>query len=82
MSDFEAGKSEILDWVAEAIGKPVEQIDTTQPLTDIGMDSLDAVHMVALIESIIQQDLPEDIIQQVKCLDDVFELMQKKLAAG
>ena len=74
MIDFEAAKNQILEWVAEAIRVPVEQIDLNKPLAEIGLDSLDAVHMIATIESIIRQDLPEDVIQRVTCLNDIFEM--------
>jgi acyl carrier protein len=82
MIDFEAAKKQILDWVAEAISVPVEEIDLDKPLAEIGLDSLDAVHMIATIESIIRQDLPEDVIQRVKCLNDIFEMTREKLAAA
>jgi acyl carrier protein len=82
MIDFEAAKNEILEWVAEAIRVPVEQIDLNKPLAEIGLDSLDAVHMIATIESIIRQDLPEDVIQRVTCLNDIFEMTRQKLAAA
>ena len=82
MIDVEAAKAEILDWVAETIRVPVQQIDLTKPLTDIGLDSLDAVHMLATIESIIQQELPEDVIQRVTCLNDIFEMMRRRVAAA
>ena len=82
MVDYEAAKNEILEWVAETIKVPVEQIDLHKPLIDVGLDSLDAVHMLATIESIIQQELPEDVIQQVTCLNDMFEMMRRKLAAA
>ncbi len=82
MVNFEAAKSEILDWLAEAVQAPVEQIDLTKPLPDIGLDSLDAVHMLATIESIIGQELPEDVIQRVTCLNDIFDMMRAKMAAA
>ncbi len=82
MIDFEAAKNQILEWVAEAIRVPVEQIDLNKPLAEIGLDSLDAVHMIATIESIIRQDLPEDVIQRVTCLNDIFEMTRQKLAAA
>jgi len=82
MVDLEAAKGEILEWVAESIRVPVEQIDLTKPLSEIGLDSLDAVHMIATIESIIQQELPEDIIQRVTCLNDIFEMMRQRVAAA
>ncbi len=82
MKGFETAKSEILEWVAEAIQIPVGQIDLTKPLAEIGIDSLDAVHMIATIESIIRQELPEDIIQRVRCLNDIFDMMRERMAAA
>jgi acyl carrier protein len=82
MVDFEAARAELLDWVAEAINTPVGEVDTSIPLNELGIDSLDAVHLIATIESILQQELPEDVIQRVKCLDDIFEMMQQRIAAA
>ena len=82
MKGFEAARDEILDWVAGAIQVPIEQIELDKPLNEIGLDSLDAVHMVATIESIIQKELPEDVIQRVGCLNDIFDMMRDKMAAA
>lgn len=82
MNGFEPAKQEILEWLSEAIQVPVEKIDLDKPLTDIGLDSLDAVHMIATIESIIRQELPENVIQQITCLNDIFEMMRERMAAA
>ena len=82
MVDYESAKAEILAWIAETIQVPVEKMDMSKPLTEIGLDSLDAVHMISTIESIIKQELPEDIMQQVTSLNDMFEMMREKLAAA
>ncbi len=82
MVDFDSAKSEILTWLADTLQTPAEQIDLNKPLNEIGLDSLDAVHMIATIESIIRRELPEDIIQRVNCLDDIFEMMRLKMAAA
>jgi len=82
MVDLEAAKAEILNWVSEAIMVDVDEIDLTKPLADVGLDSLDSVHLIATIESIIQQDLPEDVIKRVNCLNDILEMMSKKVAAA
>ncbi len=82
MKGFESIRQEILEWLSETIQVPVDQIDLNKPLTDIGLDSLDAVHMIATIESTIGQELPEDIIQRVGCLNDIFEMMRQKIAAA
>ena len=82
MDRYESARGEILEWLSETIRKPVDQIDLTRPLSEVGIDSLDAVHMIATIESIIRHELPEDIIRRVKCLNDIFEMMREKLAAA
>ena len=82
MSAFESAKSEILEWLSETLEVPVDRIDLSKPFVDIGLDSLDAVHMVATIESIIRQELPEDIIQRVSCLNDIFDMMRDRMAAA
>ena len=82
MNGFEPAKQEILEWLSETIQVSVDQIDLDKPLIEIGLDSLDAVHMIATIESIIRQELPENVIQQVTCLNDIFEMMRERMAAA
>jgi acyl carrier protein len=82
MNGFDAAKMEILEWASEALQVPIEEIDLTKPLSEIGIDSLDAVHMIATIESIIKKELPEDVIQRVSCLNDIFDMMREKMAAA
>lgn len=82
MIDYEAAKLEILGWASEALQVPIGDIDLTKPLPELGIDSLDAVHMIATIESIIKKELPEDIIQRVNCLNDIFDMMRLKMAAA
>lgn len=82
MKGFEQARLEILEWLSETIEVPVDQIDLSKPLTDIGLDSLDAVHMIATIESIIARELPEDVIQRVNSLSDLFDMMRDRMAAA
>lgn len=82
MVNLEAAKREILEWVSKAVNISVEELDLDRPLADMGMDSLDAVHMVASIEAILQTELPEDVIQRVRCLNDVFRMMEQTAAAA
>ncbi len=82
MNGFDAAKQEILEWVAQAIQVPEDQIDLSKSLPELGIDSLDAVHMIATIESIIRKELPEDVIQRVDCLNDIFEMMRERMAAA
>ena len=82
MSGFDAAQHEILEWLAETIQIPIDEIDLEKPLSEIGLDSLDAVHMIATIESIIRKELPEDIIKRITCLNDIFEMMRDRMAAA
>lgn len=82
MIGFEAARREILEWISQSIKVPVDQIDLNKPFAEVGLDSLDAVHMIATIESIIRQELPENIMQRVRCLNDIFEMMRERVAAA
>ena len=82
MSSYDSARLEILEWLSATLGTPVDQIDLTKPLTDIGLDSLHAVHMIATIESTIRQELPEDVIKRVSCLNDIFDMMRDRMAAA
>jgi len=82
MNRFDSAKGEILQWLSETLHVPVEQIDMTRPLPDIGLDSLDAVHMIATIEAVIHQELPENVIRRVTCLNDIFDMMRERMAAA
>lgn len=82
MVNYEAARQELMQWLSETIQVPVEEIPLDRPLNEAGLDSLDAVHMLATIESLIQQDLPENVIQRVTCLNDIFDMMRRKVAAA
>jgi acyl carrier protein len=82
MQGYESARLQILEWLSETILVPVDEIDLTRPLAEIGLDSLDAVHMIATIESIIRKELPEDVIKRVSCLNDMFDLMRDRMAAA
>lgn len=75
-------RNKVLTWLSETLRTPVEQIDLTKPFPQIGLDSLDAVHMVAMIESLIGRELPEDVIRRVGCLNDMFDLAERRAAAA
>ena len=82
MVSFESARQEILEWVASTLQVEPGEVDLTKPLPELGIDSLDAVHLLATIESIIRTELPEDVVQRVTCLNDVLEMMAERLAAA
>jgi acyl carrier protein len=82
MVSFEDARAEILGWVSGTLKVPAEQIDLDKPLDTIGLDSLDAVHMISTIETLIGEEVPEEFVRQVKCLNDMFGLLRNKLPAA
>ena len=82
MINFESARQEILEWVASTLQVEPATIDLTKPLPELGIDSLDAVHLLATIESIIRTELPENVVQRVTSLNDIFEMMAERLAAA
>ncbi len=82
MDRYQSARQEILQWLADTLKVSADQIDLNKPLPEVGLDSLDAVHMVATIESIIRMELPEDIMRRVKCLGDIFDMMRERMAAA
>ncbi len=82
MIDLRAAKREILEWVANTMQVEPGEVDLTKSLPELGIDSLDAVHLIATIESTIRKELPEDVIQRVTCLNDIFEMMAERVAAA
>lgn len=82
MANLERAKHEILEWVASTLQVEPNDVDLSKSLPDLGIDSLDAVHLIATIESVLQQDLPEDVIRRVGSLNDIFEMMAERLAAA
>ncbi|MEK6799617.1 MAG: acyl carrier protein [Planctomycetota bacterium] len=82
MGGYDGARQEILEWLADTLKVQVNDIDLTKPLNEIGLDSLDAVHMIATVESIIRHELPEDVIRRATCLNDIFAMMRDKMAAA
>jgi acyl carrier protein len=82
MIDYSSVRREILVWVAKTTRVPVEQIDVYKPFRELGLDSLDAVDMIATIERLIQQELPENVIARTTCLNDILEMMRVRVAAA
>ncbi len=82
MVKYESARREILEWVANTLQVEPDGVDLNKPLPELGLDSLDAVHLLATIESIIQSELPEDVVQRVTCLNDILEMMADRLVAA
>ncbi|UCE62116.1 MAG: acyl carrier protein [Phycisphaerales bacterium] len=78
----EQGRQEVLEWVADATQVPVDELDLEKQLVEIGLDSLEVVHLIATIEAIMGQELQEDMILQASCLRDILDLMDRRVLAA
>ena len=78
----EEAKTAIIAWLETTTGVPIDELSTDRSFAEIGLDSLDAVHMVAMVESLLGKELPGDVLQRVACLDDLFEIMARRVAAA
>ncbi|MCP4592419.1 MAG: acyl carrier protein [bacterium] len=78
--DFETSQGEILQWVSDTIQVPVQDIELDKPLADMGIDSLDTVHLVSTVEAIIRRELPETVMQGIRTLDDILRIVGQQLA--
>lgn len=76
---FDIAKNELISWLSETVDCDASEIDPSASLKDVGLDSLDTVHLIATIERIIRCDLPEQVIRQVESMNDIFDLIRSKL---
>jgi acyl carrier protein len=82
MVSFEQARAEILGWVSGTLKVPPEQIDLDKPLDTIGLDSLDAVHMIATIETLIGEEVPEEFVRQVQVPERHVRAAEAEVARG
>jgi acyl carrier protein len=77
--DINAGKRETLEWIAQAMNVSPDEVELDKPFAEMGLDSLDVAHMIATVEAIIQQDLPENVLLKVRCVRDMFAMMSDRV---
>jgi acyl carrier protein len=66
--------------VARMIEWPEEEIDNSTHLADLGMDSLQALQLLVMIERDYKLQLSEEDLQLFTSIDAVAELVSSRLA--
>lgn len=68
-------KSEIAAIISEVAEIPAERIDENTPMAELGVDSLDALRIIAAIEKKYQIEVPEEHMGSVQTVSDIIGLV-------
>ncbi len=81
--DVETTRQEVRQIIADIVEVSPEQVGDDTPLgSDLGVDSLMALEIVATIEKKYRVKIPEERLQQVKTLNDTVALAQEFIQKG
>jgi acyl carrier protein len=80
MSDI---TSKIQTIISEQLGVELEQVTEQASFTDdLGADSLDTVELVMALEEAFEIEIPDDVAQNVKTVEDVIKLINEETATA
>jgi acyl carrier protein len=77
--DVETIKTEIIELINNEVPVAVEQITEKSLLYDLGVDSLMALKILAMVEKKYRIEIPEEEITKVRTFGDVLTLAKKYL---
>jgi len=79
MSDIEA---RIIKVICEQLDVEASKVTTSADfIEDLGADSLDTVELVMAFEEEFDVDIPDDMAEKIKTVNDVVALVSTKVAA-
>jgi len=79
MSDIQA---RIVKVICEQLGIEASKVTNEADfLEDLGADSLDTVELVMAFEEEFDVEIPDDIAEKIKTVNDVLALVSSKVAA-
>lgn len=71
-------EQEIINLIAEKLGKKKEQINLTSRLVeDLGADSLDVVELIMSFEDEFGVSLPDEDVAKLKTVGDIIDYIKK-----
>lgn len=80
VENFDQVKKEVKTIVAEIIEMPEEEIkDEATFVDDLGVDSMMALEIVAVVEKKFKVPIPEEEIPTITSLQKIYDLLEKKL---
>lgn len=68
----------VIDHVARTTGVPATDVDSTQPIAALGIDSMHAIDLVVACERFLDRPVPDDLVWQALSI----EAMVDQLTAG
>ncbi len=74
-------KRNIMNKIAELGELDGEEIQTDQPLKELGIDSLMAIELVVFIEKMIHKPFPEERMGEIKTCADIFREVENLLGS-
>ena len=60
--------------IAEVAEVPRDALTRETRLDELGIDSLDALRIVAAVEKMLQREIPEESITQVETVGDIMKM--------
>ena len=68
---------QVIAAIADVMGVPEDEIDPSSKFEDIGVDSLDAYEIVFQVEEVFDIDVPDELAQGIKSVEDVVNGLYK-----
>jgi acyl carrier protein len=68
----------VIDIVAEQLGKEAAKVKMESELVELGMDSLDHVELVMMVEEEYQVEIPDEDGEKWKTVGDIVEYLKSK----
>lgn len=79
-ANFDEIKKEVKKKVAEITELAEDKLkEDAKFVEDLGVDSMMALEIVASIEKKYKLSIPEEEIPRIRCLNDVYAILQEKL---
>ncbi|MCP4649054.1 MAG: acyl carrier protein [PVC group bacterium] len=80
--NFEEVKTEVRKIVAEIIETSEEELkDDAEFVEDLGVDSMMALEIVAVIEKKFKITIPEEEIPNIGSLQKIYDILKKRMAS-
>jgi acyl carrier protein len=75
-------QAKLIQLISDQLNVDVSKIEPSSHfIKDLGADSLDTVEMVMAIEETFELEIPDDIAEQIKTVEDAIRLVTEKQAA-
>ena len=79
--DFEEIKKQAKAIISEITEIPEDELkEDAKFIEDLGVDSMMALEMVAAIEKKYKVVIPEEKIPGIRCLKDIYDILEQQLA--